>query len=53
LDESAPPGCRTEWMRADAAKVREWLEGIYRLGEAQCKLLPDGSLSFLGFLLDG
>ncbi len=50
LDESAPPGCRTELMRADAGKVRQWLESLYRRGETQGELLPDGSLRFPGFL---
>ena len=50
LDESAPPGCRTEWMRADAGKVRQWLESLYCRGETPAELLPDGSLRFPGFL---
>ena len=52
LDESAPPGCRTELMRADAGKVRHWLECLYRRGGTQGELLPDGSLRFPGFLDD-
>ena len=50
LDDDAPPGCRTERMRADAGKVHRWLESVYLRGSTECELLPNGSLSTLGFL---